>query len=69
MGVEVLKPRQRDIVVGSASRRDCNNPVARQASEPGGDKDLACKDKEGWDNAPCRSDALYQGNPLAIARL
>jgi hypothetical protein len=47
MGVEVLKPRQRDVVISLASRRDCNNPVARQTSEPGGDKDLACKDKEG----------------------
>jgi hypothetical protein len=43
----VLKLRQRDIVVSLASRRDCNNLVIRQTSELGGDKDLACKDKEG----------------------
>jgi hypothetical protein len=29
MSVEVLEPRQRDVVVSPASRRDSNNPVAR----------------------------------------
>jgi hypothetical protein len=29
MGVEVLEPRQRDLVIDPASRRDSNNPVAR----------------------------------------
>jgi hypothetical protein len=29
MGVEVLEPRQRDVVVGPASRRDCDNSVTR----------------------------------------
>jgi hypothetical protein len=29
MGVEVLEPRQRNVVVDPASRRDRNNPVAR----------------------------------------
>jgi hypothetical protein len=29
MGVEVLQPRQREVVVDPASRRDSDNPVAR----------------------------------------
>jgi hypothetical protein len=29
MGIEVLKPRQPNVVVGLASRRDCDNPVTR----------------------------------------
>jgi hypothetical protein len=44
MGAKVLRPRQRDVVISPASRRDGNNTVARQASEPGGYKDLACKE-------------------------
>jgi hypothetical protein len=59
MSVEVLQPRQREVVVDPASRRDSDNPVARQIVEPGGDEDLAREDKKGWDNASCRSDALY----------
>jgi hypothetical protein len=70
MGVEVvLEPRQRDVVISPASRTDSSNLVAGYTSEPRGDKNLAYKDKEGWDGAPYRSDALYEGNPLAIARL
>jgi hypothetical protein len=29
IGIEVLQPRQREVVVDPASRRDSNNPVAR----------------------------------------
>jgi hypothetical protein len=59
MSVKVLQPRQREVIVDPASRRDSNNLVARQIVKPGGDKDLAREDKKGWDYAPCRSDALY----------
>jgi hypothetical protein len=59
MSVEVLQPRQREVIVDPASRRDSDNPVARQIVKLGGDEDLACEDKKGWDYAPCRSDALY----------
>jgi hypothetical protein len=58
MSVEVLQPRQREVIVDPASRRDSDNPVARQIVKPG-DKDLAREDKKGWDYAPCRSNALY----------
>jgi hypothetical protein len=59
ISVEVLQPRQREVIVDPASRRDSDNPVARQIVKPGGDEDLAREDKKGWDYAPCRSDALY----------
>jgi hypothetical protein len=29
MSIEVLKPRQRNVVISPASRRDSDNPVAR----------------------------------------
>jgi hypothetical protein len=58
MSIKVLKPRQRELVVDLASSRDSYYLVARQISVPGQDKDLACKDKEGWYNAPRRSNAL-----------
>jgi hypothetical protein len=48
MAVEVLGPRQRDVVIGPAGRRDSNNSVARYTSEPGGDRNLACKDNARW---------------------
>jgi hypothetical protein len=47
MSVEVLQPRQREVIVDPASRRDSDNPVARQIVKLGGDKDLACEDKKG----------------------
>jgi hypothetical protein len=59
ISVEVLQLRQREVIVDPASRRDSDNPVARQIVKPEGDKDLAREDKKGWDYAPCRSDALY----------
>jgi hypothetical protein len=46
IGVKVLKLRYRNVVISLASRRDSNNLVARETSKLGGDKDLACKDKE-----------------------
>ena len=70
MCVEVFKPGKRQIVVSLASRAYLNYLVAWQVlSELGRDKNLACKDEEGWDNLSCRADALYQGNRLAVARL
>ena len=47
ISVEMLKPRQREVVVNPASRRDSNNLVARQIVKLGGDKDLAREDKKG----------------------
>lgn len=47
ISVKVLKLRQRKVVITLASRRDCDNPIARQITKLGGDEDLACKDKEG----------------------
>jgi hypothetical protein len=47
ISVKVLQLRQREVIVNLASRRDSNNPVARQIVKLGGDKDLAREDKKG----------------------
>ena len=70
MRVKVVEPGKRQIIVSLSSRAYFNNLIAWQVlSELGRDKNLACKDEEGWDNPPCRANALHQSNPLAIARL
>jgi hypothetical protein len=43
--------------------------VAWEVMEPGRDENFASKDEEGWDALPRRSDSLYQGSLLMIARL
>ena len=70
MRIEVVEPGKRQIIVSPASRTNINNPVPWEVlSKPVEDENLACKDKERWDNLPCRPNALYQGNLLAITRL
>ena len=70
MRVKVMEPGKRQIIVSPASRTNINDPVPWEVlSEPVGDENLACKDKEWWDNLPRCPNALYQSNLLAIARL
>jgi hypothetical protein len=60
MRIEVVELCKSQIIVSPAIRANLDDPILWQVlSKPVRDKNLACKDEEGWDNAPRRADALY----------